>query len=405
MIERTVYDWLQRRPLLLDVPLAGFFALAFGAEFVALGVDGWWWLGPVTAVLVFALVVRRRRPTLAYSAVYLALALRVLAWDNVLPADVVFLPAIYSLAAYERSRRARLVGLASGFVAAAVGSARFVGLPPVSGSFLGLTFAAFGAAALSAWMLGDLKRTRLERLAELQERAERIEREREQELRLAAQQERAAVAREMHDVVAHALSVIVVQADGAGYAAERRPEGALPRAVAALGTIGATARDALTETRRLVGVLRDPESGAELAPAGGLSQLGELVDRVRGAGVEVRLSAGDVDALTDGLPVGIDLAAYRVVQEALTNVIKHAGPGAEAEVVVARSGDDLRISVCDNGIGAASPDDGRGHGLHGMRERVSVHHGVLTAGPRAGGGWEVRATLPLGQALGGGSVA
>nr|WP_255523753.1 sensor histidine kinase [Terrabacter sp. MAHUQ-38] len=210
-------------------------------------------------------------------------------------------------------------------------------------------------------------------------------------MRLAAQQERAAIAREMHDVVAHALSVIVVQADGAAYAAERSPEGALARSVGALETIGSTARDALTETRRLVGVLRDPESGAELAPTGGVDQLGDLVAGVRAAGVPVSLTVRGAER---GRPMGLDLAAYRVVQESLTNVIKHAGPGARAVVDVEQGAGLLRIRVTDDGVGARSRDDGHGHGLHGMRERVAVHGGTLTAGPGAGGGFEVLATMP-----------
>jgi len=195
----------------------------------------------------------------------------------------------------------------------------------------------------------------------------------------------------MHDVVAHALSVIVVQADGAAYAAERSPEGALARSVGALETIGATARDALGETRRLVGVLRDPESGVELAPTGGVAQLDDLVAGVRAAGVPVTLTVRGAERRR---PVGLDLAAYRVVQESLTNVIKHAGPGASAVVDVEQTDERMRICVCDDGVGARSADDGRGHGLAGMRERVAVHGGTLTAGPRAGGGFEVLATMP-----------
>ena len=389
MSEGSVYDWLHRRPMLLDVPLALFLALL---GLVVLGEGqgiGW----AVVGLADLALIWRRSHPATAFAVVSIALALRVVPSSNLLPGDLAFLVALYSLAAYDRRRAVRLAGLGVAALGSAIAGARFTavsGRVPGPGEFL-FTFVACAAASLAAWALGDLKRARLQRLADLEDRAERVEREREQALRLAAQQERAAIAREMHDVVAHALSVIVVQADGAAYAAERSPEGALARSVGALETIGSTARDALAETRRLVGVLRDPESGVELAPTGGVAQLDDLVAGVRAAGVPVTLTVRGADRART---VGLDLAAYRVVQEALTNVIKHAGPRASAVVEVEQTEDLLRISVCDDGVGARSVDDGRGHGLPGMRERVAVHGGTLTAGPRPGGGFEVLATMP-----------
>ncbi len=391
MTEGNVYDWLQRRPLLLDVPLAVVLALL---GLVVLGEGqgiGW----AVVGVANLALVWRRSHPALAFAVVSIALALRVIPTSNLLPGDLAFLVALYSLAAYDPRRGVRVAGLGVAALGSVIAGLRFTamsGRAPGWGEFV-FTALACAAASLAAWALGDLKRARLQRLSDLQDRAERIEREREQELRLAAKDERAAIAREMHDVVAHALSVIVVQADGAAYAAERSPEGALARSVGALETIGSTARDALTETRRLVGVLRDPESGAELAPTGGIDQLDDLVARVRGAGVPVTLT---VRGAEQSRSVGLDLAAYRVVQEALTNVIKHAGPGASAVVEVDQTPDRLRICVTDDGRGAGpgSADDGRGHGLPGMRERVAVHGGTLTAGPGPHGGFEVLATLP-----------
>jgi signal transduction histidine kinase len=389
--EGSVYDWFQRRPMLLDVPLAVLLALLTSIPLTG-SPSGYW---PLVGLLVLALVVRRTRPAVTFVAVTLALALRVIPVESVLPGDVAFIPAIYSLAAYESRRWLRLSGLGVAAIGSVIAGTRFtsVGGEFVSWTALVATTVACATAALSAWMLGDLKRTRLQRLADLRERAERVERERERELRLAAQEERAAIAREMHDVVAHALSVIVVQADGAAYAAERSPTGTRGQPVAALKTIGATARDALSETRRLVGVLRDPTSGAELAPADGLEQVGELVERVRAAGVPVTVR-DELAGSDSAVSVGVGLAAYRVVQEALTNVIKHAGPGAAAAVELEWVPGALRITVSDDGIGGASRDDGRGHGLPGMRERVAVHAGVLTAGPRASGGWEVCATLP-----------
>lgn len=400
MSEGTVYDWWQRRPLLLDVPIAVGFALMHLLEFRPGVHEAWALLG----LLYLALVVRRTRPVVAFGAVTVAMALRVIPSDTVLATDLAFLVALYSLATYGRRRGARMVGLVVAGIGAFVGAFRFTGAFPgtATGAYgfgsqaadLAFVFVACAGLALSAWTLGDLKRNRLQRLADLQERAERIEREQENELQIAVQNERASIAREMHDVVAHALSVIVVQADGAAYAAEHRTDDTRALTVGALKTIGATARDALGETRRLVGVLRDPTSGAELAPTGGLEHLDELVGRVRAAGVPVTLA---MSGAPQALPVGVDVAAYRVVQESLTNVIKHAGPGARAAVEVEVTPQVLRITVRDNGFGAVAVDDHRGHGLHGMRERVAVHSGQLTAGPGPAGGFEVLATLPLSE--------
>jgi len=390
--DSPLYDWFQRRPWILDVPVAVVLVLLTLLPFPG-SPPGWW---PLIGLSVLPLVVRRRWPALAFASVSLGLGLRVIPVENMLPGDLAFLVAIYSLSAYDRRRWARLAGLGVAAIGSVAAGFRFTTVDGELASAMTIvaTAAACAAAALSAWMLGDLKRTRRQRLADLEERAERLEREREQELRLAAEEERSRIAREMHDVVAHALSVIVVQADGAAYAAERSPRDTRAQSVAALKTIGATARDALGETRRLVGVLRDPSSDAELVPAGGLDHVPELVEGVRAAGVAVVLRD---DRVAGGrpIPLSTDLAAYRVVQEALTNVIKHAGAGVSAEVALEQSGDDLRISVRDNGIEASSHADGQGHGMAGMRERVAVHGGVLTVGPGVAGGWEVRATLPV----------
>lgn len=394
MHDSPIYDWFQRRPWILDVPVAVGLALVSLLPFTG-SPPGWW---PVVGLSALPLAVRRRWPALAFASVSLGLGLRAIPVDNMLPGDLAFLVAIYSLSAYDRRRSVRLAGLGVAAIGSVVAGFRFTTVDGVLASTTTIvaTAAACAAAALSAWMLGDLKRSRRQRLADLEERAERLERERERELRLAAQEERSRIAREMHDVVAHALSVIVVQADGAAYAAERSPRDTRAQSVAALKTIGATARDALGETRRLVGVLRDPSSDAELDPAGGLDQVAELVERVRAAGVAVTLR-DDREARAVPIPLSVDLAAYRVVQEALTNVIKHAGAGVSAEVELERSEEGLRVTVRDNGIGASSAGDGQGHGVAGMRERVAVHGGVLTVGPAVRGGWEVRATLPVGS--------
>jgi signal transduction histidine kinase len=207
----------------------------------------------------------------------------------------------------------------------------------------------------------------------------------EREVELAARDERARIAREMHDVVAHGLSVIVVQADGARYAAEKDPD----VAVGTLETIASTGRESLTEMRRLLGLLRDGDTG--VAPQPGLADVRHLVDEARALGTRVEADLPDPGP---EVPDGIGLAAFRIVQEALTNVRKHAGPGATVRVGVA-VGPDVRVEVRDDGRGAAAPADGRGLGLVGMRERATVHGGTLEAGPAPGGGFTVSARLPL----------
>jgi len=211
-----------------------------------------------------------------------------------------------------------------------------------------------------------------------------LERERERGARAAVAEERARIARELHDVVAHGVSVIAIQSDAAEAALERDPALAGPP----LRAIRGSARDALAEMRRLLGVLRSDEDGSETTPQPGLAQLPELVAR---AGVPVTL---EVSGEPRRLPAGIDISAYRIVQEALTNVHKHAG-AVPTFVRISWSDDAVELSVRDDGPGlnGHGPNDG-GHGLIGMRERVRLLGGELSTGPAAGGGFEVRAVLP-----------
>nr|WP_281366052.1 sensor histidine kinase [Janibacter cremeus] len=248
------------------------------------------------------------------------------------------------------------------------------------------------------WLWGDLTRKRRELVLRLREQNEALRRDQDQRARLAAQDERTRIAREMHDIVAHSLSVVVVQADGAAYTAMHSGDFDREHAGGALTTIGTTAREALAETRRLVGVLRtaDDEEGGitdlDYSPTDALTELPDLVDRMAASGFDVTLDApSDLEAV----PREAGLAAYRIVQESLTNAIKHAGPGARVRVGVATTGDELRVEVRDDGRGAAAPDDGRGHGLIGMRERAASASGTVVTGPAPGGGYRVAAALPL----------
>ncbi|CAA9479790.1 MAG: two-component system sensor kinase [uncultured Solirubrobacteraceae bacterium] len=235
-----------------------------------------------------------------------------------------------------------------------------------------------------AWGLGYALRGRRQQVEELADRSARLEREREEQSRAAVAAERAQIARELHDVVAHSLSVMVVQAQ----AADRVLEGEQPSAREALRSVHATGRQALVEMRRLVGLLREnPE--LELAPQPGLGRLDELVEQMREAGLPVELKIeGDQRALTPG----VDLSAYRIVQEALTNVLKHAG-GARACVAVRFGVDEVELEVVDDGNGPHNGADG-GHGLVGMSERVALYGGILDYGGHDGHGFRVRARLP-----------
>jgi len=205
---------------------------------------------------------------------------------------------------------------------------------------------------------------------------------------LAASDERARIAREMHDVVAHTLTVVVAQADGARFAARKDPA----VATRALETIGEVGRAALTEMRGLLGVLRDTDPATDLGPQPSLDDVPALVASVRDGGL-------DVSYVTTGtprpLPIGAGLAVYRVVQEALTNVLKHAGPKVTAYVQLRWLPDAVEVTVSDDGRGAAAGRGVGGAGIEGMRERATIFGGTLTAGPRRGGGYVVRARLPL----------
>src|SRR4051794_14724444 len=255
--------------------------------------------------------------------------------------------------------------------------------------------AAFDNAALYplvfvAWGLGNAFREHGRRESELEARTVVLEREREEKVRVAAAEERVRIARELHDVVAHSVSVMVVQIGGARGVVDSDPDTARDTLRAA----EQTGRQALAEMRRMLGILRADDDGEGLAPQPGLEHMDTLIDQAREAGLPVEVH-------TEGHPhllsPGVDLAAYRMVQEALTNAVKHAGP-ARAEVVLRFAADELEIEVRDDGRGRpprrrAGLDPG--HGLVGMNERVALYGGGLTTGPRAGGGFAVLARLPL----------
>ena len=245
---------------------------------------------------------------------------------------------------------------------------------------------AAGFIATACWLVGLGWYRRTAYAAVLQERAERAERERETAARAAVAEERARIARELHDVVAHSVSVMTLQTG----AVRRLLRADQARERKALDAVERTGREALVELRRLLGVLRAPDEQAELAPQPGLSELQALVARTEAAGLPVDLR---IEGEAAPLPAGVDLSAYRIVQEALTNSLKHAG-AARAEVAVRYRPDAIDIEVSDDGRGPAR-GNGSGQGLVGMRERAALYGGELSAGTREGGGFVVRARLPL----------
>lgn len=275
-----------------------------------------------------------------------------------------------------------------------------VALVPVTLGVLGLAGRPGGeavvpltAATVVAVVVGRNRRARRELLQALEDRALRAERERDAGARAAVAEERTRIAREVHDVVAHNVSVMTALADGAGYALATDPE----RARGAMAQVAATGREAIAEMHRLLGVLRaDGEPGQD-APAPGLAQLDQLVEQVRAAGLAVTLTVSGTPA---ALPATAQLAVHRLVQEALTNTLTHADGARSARVHLRWGTDALEVEVADDGRGGRprDPDRPTGHGLVGMRERFGAWGGSVETGP-ADGGWRVRGTLPLGAGV------
>ena len=330
---------------------------------------------PAALLMTLPLAWRRLAPLAVVSVVMGALVAESVAVGSAPTPDtplIALLVATYSVAAHCERRRA-LVGGAVSLVAGVA----WVGI----GDFL-WPIVVFGGA----WLAGRLVRQRQLHSVVLEERAAALERERGANARAAAADERARIARELHDILAHSLSLIVVQAGG-----ERMALGTDRAATnEVLETIEQTGRQALADTRRLLGILRAEDQALMRRPQPTLAELETLVSEVRAAGLMVELRIkGDAVAL----PAGVSVSAYRIVQEALTNVIKHAGP-AQATVTVRYGRAELDIEVADDGCGPLTAE-GDGHGLVGMRERVALYGGELNASAGADGGFLVRARLPV----------
>jgi signal transduction histidine kinase len=395
---RHPYEWGRDHPLIVDG------SIAVGLAVLGLSIEGAQpptedyrdpdLLGAaLTVASTLPLVLRRRHPLATYLAIslpafaYLALEyggggpfLGLLVGLYAVAAHVGRRPAVYCLAG-------TLLFMGVGFVIESddVTAADVVG---IIGVFL------------SSWVLGDNMRVRRAYVVAVEDRAAQLEREQDAQAQRAVLEERSRIARELHDVVAHSMSVMVVQAGAARLTLDRDPD----QAVEAIGQIESTGRSALNEMRRLVGVLRGgggpdgADDPASRLPQPGIDQLAGLVQQCRDAGLEVSLQ---VYGRQRSLPSGIELVVYRIVQEALTNTMQHAGP-ARAEVALHFDEDAISLSVVDDGRGAAANgggpagrDGGPGHGLAGMRERVALYGGEVTAGPQLGGGFRVWVEIPL----------
>ncbi|MEV8604145.1 sensor histidine kinase [Streptomyces griseoviridis] len=395
---QRLYDYLRRHPTRVDtfwaVVLFGMSVVGEAARADVRGTGDPLLGVPIALLLCLVIALRRRMPEkMLLLSIVIGVA-QVLLNVAAGPADFAMLVIVYTVAA-TGARWASRTALALGLCAAPLAQLRW---PNDQTSFLGnIAIMVFQTVPFAlAWVLGDSIRTRRAYFAQLEERAARLEKEREAQAKVAVAAERARIARELHDVVAHNVSVMVVQADGAAYVLDAAPD----QAKKALETISSTGRQALAEMRRLLGVLRTGEhqEAGEYVPQPDVEQMGDLIEQCRTAGLPVDFK---VEGTPRPLPSGVELTAYRIVQEALTNTRKHGGPNTGASVRLVYFDDGLGLLVEDDGKGAPHElyeeggPDGQGHGLIGMRERVGMVGGTLDAGPRPGGGFRISALLPL----------
>ena len=359
-----------------------------------------WWL--FSALLIAGLLIRRRGPLAALILAGAGAAGHQLDLNQTYlaglglaaqPIDLAVLVILFTLASHARTRRASAIAFGTVLVGAYAAAAVAVALHP--GGREGVALSSQLTVLMSivvAFVLGDSVRGRRDQVRVLQQRAADLEREQQQRAALATAAERARITRELHDVVAHSVSVMVAQAQAAVAAQQRHPE----RTTLAMQEVVSVGRASLAEMRRLLGAL-GPSVGLSVAggrePQPGLGALPALVDRVRATGIPVRL---DIHGEPAALPASVDLSAYRIVQEALTNTLKHAGTGARATVSLDYQIEHIGIEVSDDGAGrpVATPAE-HGNGLRGIAERVSLLRGELSIGPAPRHGFLVRARLPL----------
>lgn len=338
---------------------------------------------PFTFAMVLPLLWRRRAPEWVF-VILTAVAALQMALDVPLTADAALLVAFYAVVLTGTGRW--IVGTA----AVMEGGVVFSALRWASAQWL-LGLVLLTGMVTAAGVLGFNVRIRRAYLSGLEDRADRLERERDTQVQLAQAAERTRVARELHDIVAHHVTVMITLAEGSAALARTQPD----RAVEAMTTVSATGRQALAETRGLLGVLRSADTEADArAPQPDLSALDALLQQLRAAGLATSLTVSGERA---GLSAGLELTVFRIVQEALTNALKHGGPAATASVDLRYEPDAVSVTVTDDGLGAADVEHELtgGNGLVGMRERVEFYGGTMHAGPVPGSGWRVSAVLPL----------
>jgi signal transduction histidine kinase len=348
------------------------------------GAPRWDSVVPLALGAAFPIAIRRRAPVLALAVATIALSVATALGQSFAPDPLIAIP-MYQVASVRERRESLgwlLVVVVALLVTAGVGAVHH----PNEGD---ATFE--GPVAVAAWFVGDSVRARRAYTAGLREQAAQRSREALERAQRGVAEERLRIARELHDVVAHSLSVIAVQSGVGRHVIDDQPE----QAKELLGSVESTSRSALTELRRMLGMLRHEDPDAQRAPAPGVGDLGALVNQIRGLGLQVELI---VDEPERRYSSALELTVYRIVQEALTNVVKHAGP-TSARVRLGREDGVLLVEVADNGMGLTNGSLDQmtsvHHGIVGMRERVALFGGELTAGPRPGGGFQVNARLPL----------
>lgn len=376
-------SWLREHPFAADAWFAAGVAAISVTFHLTLRMDGShrpvWWGVLLCLGATLPLAWRRRSPAIVLVSVTLfQMALE--AFNLIGPDWVGVLTAAYTLGAY---RSGRVLWRLGALALAVVFTFVIVGV--VHGDAPWQALLSSPVIFIGALVLGDNVRRRRERTAELAERAERAERERHLLAHQHVMDERARIARELHDVVAHSVSLMVIQTA----AARRQLRTDVATADSALATVEETGRLAMQEMRRMLGVLRDEQAVPDRTPQPGLAAIEGLTRTAADLPVEVSITGA-----LDSVPQGVEVNAYRIVQEALTNVRRHAGPVQMVRVSVVCASDALTVEVDDDGRGGAAPDKG-GFGLTGMRERVAAFDGRLVTGPRPGGGWRVRAVFPL----------
>jgi signal transduction histidine kinase len=402
----TTFDQVERPPLsvrltqlggrvrrmnlwLLDALLAtAFLVLVMVGHFAATGNEGVVYRDPDAFSVVVSLAAavpyyfRRHAPLAVLLISETAVVLLTVRDYQTGAAPSVLLVGVFTVAAWS-SLRDRVIGVAAMAIGLTIVAVN--GIPGAGAADVGFNFVFYTAA----YLFGSTMRNRRLYSEQVEERAKDLENERAEEAKRAVAEERLRIAQELHDVVAHSMGVIAVQAGVGAHVIDTDPD----EAKKSLDAISQTSRSTLAEIRRLLGVLRD-DDGASYEPAPGLADLDRLVRDVRSAGLEVEVRKVGEDM---SLPPGVDFTAYRIVQEALTNVLKHAGR-AQASIVIGYEDAALRLEIEDDGRGVNGRAASGGHGLVGMRERVAVYGGSFEAGPRTGGGFRVAVRLPYGEA-------